>query len=180
MLYLTNTSEISFLVAKCASLFLICLSPSLNPIVYCWRYREIRQIVKSTMKKILRLDENMTWGWNVLRDEIWWERAILEGNWDELTFAKTFGTVTRDKGKMTKNDRADGRLPTWVTIPETKCVKDFGPNRFKSGEWTCCAQRPRKGVNGRRLVATIGIGLSIENLKAHTFELNSVYDFHEM
>ena len=118
MLYLTNTSEISFLVAKCASLFLICLSPSLNPIVYCWRYREIRQIVKSTMKKILRLDENMTWGWNVLRDEIWWERAILEGNWDELTFAKTSGTVTRDKGKMTKNDRADGRLPTWVTVSE--------------------------------------------------------------
>ena len=180
MLYLTNTSEISFLVAKCASLFLICLSPSLNPIVYCWRYREIRQIVKSTMKKILRLDENMTWGCEVLRDEIWRERAILEGNWDELTFAKTSGTVTRDKGKMTKNDRADRRVPTWVTVPRKNCGKYFGPNRFKSGEWTCCAQRPRKGVNGRRLVATIGIGLSIENLKTDTFELNSVYDFHEM
>ena len=118
ILYLINTSEISFLIAKCASLFLIYLNSSLNPIVYCWRYREIRQIVKSTMKKILRLDENMTWGCEVLRDEIWWERAILEGNWDELTFAKTSGTVTRDKGKMTKNDRADGRLPTWVTVWE--------------------------------------------------------------
>ena len=30
------------------------------------------------------------------------------------------------------------------------------------------------------MVATIGIGLSTENLKADTFELNSVYDFHEM
>ena len=37
---------------------------------------------------------------------------MLEGNWDELTFAKTSGTVTRDKGKMTKNDRADRRVPT--------------------------------------------------------------------
>ena len=60
ILYLINTSKISFLIAKCASLFLIYLNSSLNPIVYCWRYREIRQIVKSTMKKILRLDENMT------------------------------------------------------------------------------------------------------------------------
>ena len=180
ILYLINTSEISFLIAKSASLFLIYLNSSLNPIVYCWRYREIRQIVKSTMKKILRLDENMTWGCEVLRDEIWRERAILEGNWGELTFAKTSGTVTRDKGKMTKNDRADRRVPTWVTVPRKNCGKYFGPNRFKSGEWTCSAQRPRKGVNRRRLVATIGIGLSIENLKTDTFELNSVYDFHEM
>ena len=60
ILYLSNTSEISLLIAKSASLFLICLISSLNPIVYCWRYREIRQIVKSTMKKILRLGKNMT------------------------------------------------------------------------------------------------------------------------
>ena len=135
---------------------------------------------KSAMKKILRLVENMTWGYDVLRDEIWRERATREGNWDELTFAKTSGTVSRDKGKMTKNDRADRRVPTWVTVPRKNCGKYFGPNRFKSGEWTCCAQRPRKGVNRRRLVATIGIGLSIETLKTDTFELNSVYDFHEM
>ena len=108
----------------------------------------------------------MTWGCEVLRDEIWRERAILEGNWGKLTFAKTSGTVTREKGKMTKNDRADRRVPTWVRDPRKNCGKYFSPNRFKSGEWTCCAQRPRKGVNGRRLVATIGIGLSIENLKA--------------
>ena len=60
MLYLTDTSKTSFLIAKSASPFLIYLNSSFNPIVYCWRYREIRQIVKSTMKKILRLDENMT------------------------------------------------------------------------------------------------------------------------
>ena len=36
ILYLTNTSEISFLIAKYASLFLICLNSSLNPIVYCY------------------------------------------------------------------------------------------------------------------------------------------------
>ena len=118
ILYMITTTEISFLVSQFASEFLIYLNSSLNPLPHWGRYREIRQIVKSTIKKILRLDENMTWGCEVLRDEIWRERAILEGNWDELTFAKTSGTVTRDKGKMTKNDRADGRLPTWVTIPE--------------------------------------------------------------
>ena len=37
ILYLTNTSEISFLVAQGVSIFLICLNSSLNPLVYCWR-----------------------------------------------------------------------------------------------------------------------------------------------
>ena len=37
ILYLTITSEISFLVAQGASIFLICLNSSLNPLVYCWR-----------------------------------------------------------------------------------------------------------------------------------------------
>ena len=41
--YMTNTSEISFFIAYYASLFLIFLDSSLNPLVYCWRYREIRQ-----------------------------------------------------------------------------------------------------------------------------------------
>ena len=35
ILYWTNTSEISFLIAKYASLLLICLNSSLNHIVYC-------------------------------------------------------------------------------------------------------------------------------------------------
>ena len=60
ILYLTNTSKISFLVAYHASAFLVFLNSSLNPIVYCWRYREIRQIVKNTVKRILRMNENMT------------------------------------------------------------------------------------------------------------------------
>ena len=60
ILYLTNTSEISFLIAKYASLFLIYLNSSLNPIVYCWRYREIRRIVKNTVKKTIRMNENIT------------------------------------------------------------------------------------------------------------------------
>ena len=60
ILYMANTSEISFLIAQFASFFLICLNSSLNPLVYCWRYREIRQIVKNTMKKIIHMNENMT------------------------------------------------------------------------------------------------------------------------
>ena len=60
ILYMTNASEISFLVAQFASVFLIFLNSSLNPIVYCWWYREIRQIVKNTVKKIIRMNENIT------------------------------------------------------------------------------------------------------------------------
>ena len=60
ILYTTNTSEISFLVALFASVFLIFLNSSLNPIVYCWRYREIRRIVKNTVKKKIRMNENIT------------------------------------------------------------------------------------------------------------------------
>ena len=60
ILYMTNTSEISFIVAYYASLFLIRLNSSLNPLVYCWRYREIRQSVKSTVKKLFHMNENVT------------------------------------------------------------------------------------------------------------------------
>ena len=60
ILYLTNTSEISFIVANYVSIFLICLNSSLNPLVYCWRYREIRQSVKSTVKKLFHMNENVT------------------------------------------------------------------------------------------------------------------------
>ena len=60
ILYMTNTSEISFFVAYYASLFLIRLNSSLNPLVYCWRYREIRQSVKSTLKKLFHMNENVT------------------------------------------------------------------------------------------------------------------------
>ena len=127
MLYLINTSETSFLIAKSASPFLIYLNSSFNPIVYCWRYREIRQIVKSTMKKILRLDENMTWGCEVLRDEIWRERAILEGNWGELTFAKTSGTITREKGKNNQKWSRWSTRPHLSNSPKKKLREIFRP-----------------------------------------------------
>ena len=60
ILYTTNTTEISFLVAQFVLVFLIFLNSSLNPIVYCWRYREIRRIVKNTVKKTIRMNENIT------------------------------------------------------------------------------------------------------------------------
>ena len=60
ILYLTNTSEISFLEAYFASIFLIYLNSSLNPFIYCWRYPEIRQSVKSTVKQIFHKNENMS------------------------------------------------------------------------------------------------------------------------
>ena len=60
ILYMTNTSEISCFVAYYASLLLVFLNSSLNPLVYCWRYREIRQSVKSTVKKLFHMNENVT------------------------------------------------------------------------------------------------------------------------
>ena len=60
ILYATKSLGISILVATRASILLIFLNSSLNPLVYCWRYREIREIVKSTVKKIFRINENMT------------------------------------------------------------------------------------------------------------------------
>ena len=60
ILYLTNTSEISFLVAHFASIFLIYLNSSLNPFIYCWRYPEVRQSVKRTVKQIFHMNENMS------------------------------------------------------------------------------------------------------------------------
>ncbi|XP_078360666.1 histamine H2 receptor-like [Oculina patagonica] len=43
----------SFQAAHEASLFLVLLNSSLNPLVYCWRYREIREIMKSTAKSVI-------------------------------------------------------------------------------------------------------------------------------
>ena len=60
ILYLTNTSEISFIVAYYTSILLLLLNSSLNPLAYCWRYREIRQSVKSTVKKLFHMNENVT------------------------------------------------------------------------------------------------------------------------
>ena len=41
----------SFIVANHITVFLVLLNSSLNPLVYCWRYREIREIMKRTVKK---------------------------------------------------------------------------------------------------------------------------------
>ena len=49
ILLLVDNFKISFLVAYNVSGFLVFLNSSLNPFMYCWRYREIRQIVKNTL-----------------------------------------------------------------------------------------------------------------------------------
>ena len=53
-----NGMEVSYVAAAYASIFLFFLNSSLNPIVYCWRYREIRNNVMSTAKKIFRIHDH--------------------------------------------------------------------------------------------------------------------------
>ena len=57
VLYKNNSSRSSLLIAYPVTVFLFLLNSSLNPLVYCWRYREIRQIVKNTVKKIFHIAE---------------------------------------------------------------------------------------------------------------------------
>ena len=45
-----DSHRLSFLVANHVSGFLVLLNSSLNPIIYCWRYREIRENVKDLIK----------------------------------------------------------------------------------------------------------------------------------
>lgn len=45
--------KIWFLMSNHISGFLVLLNSSLNPIVYCWRYREIREIIKTTVVKLI-------------------------------------------------------------------------------------------------------------------------------
>ena len=60
-LYLiADSSKMPSLLAYTSSIFLMFLNSSLNPLVYCWRYREIREIVKSTVKKIFRINDTGT------------------------------------------------------------------------------------------------------------------------
>ena len=58
MYLITSSSQISFsgLMAEAVAVFLMFLNSSLNPLVYCWRYREIREIVKSTVKKVFHIN----------------------------------------------------------------------------------------------------------------------------
>ena len=53
----TNSSRSSLVTPYFVTHFLVLLNSSLTPLVYCWRYREIRQIVKRTVKKILGTTE---------------------------------------------------------------------------------------------------------------------------
>lgn len=54
---IADGSRISFWVSFHVTLFLVSLKSSFNPVIYCWRYQEIRQIVKNTVKKIFRIPE---------------------------------------------------------------------------------------------------------------------------
>ena len=53
MLLTSNRSKVSFILANHISGFLVLLNSSLNPVIYCWRYQEIRQIVKNSLKKLI-------------------------------------------------------------------------------------------------------------------------------
>ena len=44
---------VPILAMQFLSSFLLFLNSSLNPVVYCWRYREVRNIVKSTLLKMV-------------------------------------------------------------------------------------------------------------------------------
>ena len=56
ILLITDRMRISFLVAKIVTVFLVFLNSLLNPLLYCWRYREIREITINTGKKLLRVN----------------------------------------------------------------------------------------------------------------------------
>ena len=60
MFLINNSLQISLLLIEQVSRFLVFLNSSLNPLIYCWRYREIREIVKSTVKKIFRINDTGT------------------------------------------------------------------------------------------------------------------------
>ena len=57
MLSRTVNSGISSFAANHATHFFLLLNSSLSPIVHRWRYREVREIVKNTVKKIFRVTE---------------------------------------------------------------------------------------------------------------------------
>ena len=55
---LINTEGMSPLIANYATLLVIFLNSSLNPLVYCWHYREIRNVVRSSLKKVIHVKED--------------------------------------------------------------------------------------------------------------------------
>ena len=55
ILLMVDKLRVSFLAGYQVSLLLLLLNSSINPVVYCWRYREVRQISKNIVKDILRI-----------------------------------------------------------------------------------------------------------------------------
>ena len=53
-----DSLRLSFLVANHLSGFLVLLNSSLNPIIYCWRYREIRETVKDLIKHLFAINSH--------------------------------------------------------------------------------------------------------------------------
>ena len=58
LLRATGYWHVSVIIAKEVTFFFILLNSSLNPLVYCWRYPEVRHIMKSTLKKIVNVPED--------------------------------------------------------------------------------------------------------------------------
>ena len=58
LIVLIYGEKTSPLIANYATFLIIFLNSSLNPLVYCWRYREIRNIVRSSLKKVIHLRED--------------------------------------------------------------------------------------------------------------------------
>ena len=57
ILLATGNRRGSILAAYQVTFFFLLLNSSLNPLVYCWRFPEIRRITKSTLKSIFRVPE---------------------------------------------------------------------------------------------------------------------------
>lgn len=55
ILLMVDKLRVSFLAGYQVSLFLLLLNSSINPLIYCWRYREIRHISKTIVKDVLRI-----------------------------------------------------------------------------------------------------------------------------
>ena len=58
LIVLIYGEKMSPLIANYATLLVIFLNSSLNPLLYCWRYREIRNIVRSSLKKVILVKED--------------------------------------------------------------------------------------------------------------------------
>ncbi|XP_067057604.1 melanocyte-stimulating hormone receptor-like [Acropora muricata] len=54
ILMIVRSTSISLVAAYHGTAFFVLLNSSLNPVLYCWRYREIREIVKRNLNAIFR------------------------------------------------------------------------------------------------------------------------------